>query len=262
LSRNRPLQEAPLVEHLEELRNRILKAVVAWFIGTAVAWSFAPQILTILSQPLVPVAQRLGRKLGELLIVQTITESFTTTLSIAAYGGLLLAFPVIAYQVWAFIAPGLYSSERRLAVPFLLGAGFSFAAGALFTFYIILPFAIPFLTGFLGAAATPMLSIGRYIGQVITFMAVMGIVFEMPIVSYLLTRIGLLSSRFLSSNWRIAIVLMIALAAVITPTVDIVNLSLVSGPLIVLFWLSVGVSRLAERARLRAETRAGRVAEG
>ena len=250
------MREAPLMEHLEELRSRLIRALLAWAVGTGLAWNYAQDILGILERPLLPYANRLDKTAGELLVYQTITEPFTTVLSIAAVGGLLLALPIIAYQIWAFIAPGLYGHERRLAGPFLLGVGFSFAVGAAFAYYVILPFAVPFLLGFLGQAATPVLSIGRYIGQILTFMGVMGVMFEMPIVSYLLARLGMLTSQFLAQNWRIAVVLMLAIAAIITPTVDVINLSIVAGPLFFLYWIAVLTARLGERGRLLAERQA------
>lgn len=250
------MREAPLMEHLEELRSRLIRAIVAWALGVALAWNFAQDILKILERPLLPYAERFNKNPGELLVYQTITEPFTTVLSIAAFGGLILALPFIAYQIWAFIAPGLYNHERRLAGPFLLGVGFSFAVGAAFAYYVILPFAVPFLMGFLGEAASPVLSIGRYIGQVLTFMGVMGLMFEMPIVSYLLSRLGMLTSAFLAQNWRIAIVVMLAVAAIITPTVDVINLSIVAGPLFVLYWISVGTARWGERGHQAAARRA------
>jgi sec-independent protein translocase protein TatC len=187
------------------------------------------------------------------LIVLDITEPFLVSLKVAAFGGLVLALPFIVYQVWAFIAPGLYEHEKRLAVPFLLGAGFSFALGALFAYYAFLPFAVPFLLGFLGDVVTPQISIGRYMGQILMMLTVMGVVFEMPVVSYLLARLGILSSAFLARNWRIAVVLLLSLAALITPTVDVVSLSIVTIPLLVLYWISVLVARVAERARPREE---------
>jgi sec-independent protein translocase protein TatC len=162
---------------------------------------------------------------------------------------LALALPFIVYQIWAFIAPGLYPHERRLAIPFILGAGFSFALGAVFAYFVLLPFAVPFLLGFLGDVVTPQISIGMYMGQVVTFLALMGILFEMPVVSYLLAKLGMLSSRFLINNWRIAVVLLITLAALITPTVDVVNLSLVSIPLMVLYGISILLVKWAERGR-------------
>ncbi|WP_038058375.1 twin-arginine translocase subunit TatC [Thermus amyloliquefaciens] len=241
------MKEAPLVEHLEELRARILWSLVAWVVGTGVAWSFRVQLLEWLKRPLDLAAKQNNIQVN--LIVLDIAEPFLVSLKVAAFGGLVLALPFIVYQAWAFIAPGLYEHEKRLAGPFLLGAGFSFALGALFAYYGFLPFAIPFLLGFLGDVITPQISIGRYMGQVLMMMSVMGLVFEMPVVSYLLARLGILSSGFLARNWRVAVVLLLTLAALITPTVDVVSLSIVTGPLLLLYWVSVLVARLAERAR-------------
>lgn len=241
------MKEAPLVEHLEELRSRLLRSILAWAVATGVAWSFRVQLLAWLKHPLDLAAKQNGIQVN--LIVLDITEPFLVSLKVAAFGGLVLALPFIVYQIWAFIAPGLYEHEKRLAVPFLLGVGFSFALGALFAYYGFLPFAIPYLLGFLGDVVTPQISIGRYMGQVLMMMVVMGLVFEMPVVSYLLARLGILSSRFLARNWRIAVVLLLTLSAIITPTVDVVSLAIVSLPLLVLYRISVLVARLAERQR-------------
>lgn len=241
------MKEAPLVEHLEELRSRLLRSILAWAVATGVAWSFRVQLLAWLKRPLDLAAKQNGIQVN--LIVLDITEPFLVSLKVAAFGGLVLALPFIVYQIWAFIAPGLYEHEKRLAVPFLLGVGFSFALGALFAYYGFLPFAIPYLLGFLGDVVTPQISIGRYMGQVLMMMVVMGLVFEMPVVSYLLARLGILSSRFLARNWRIAVVLLLTLSAIITPTVDVVSLAIVSLPLLVLYRISVLVARLAERQR-------------
>ncbi|WP_027877499.1 twin-arginine translocase subunit TatC [Meiothermus cerbereus] len=241
------MREAPLMEHLEELRNRLIWAIVSWAAMTVVAFTFRVQILEALRRPL--DAYNTSASLKAELIVLNITEPFLTAFKVAAFGGLALALPFIVYQIWAFIAPGLYPHERRLAIPFILGAGFSFALGALFAYFVLLPFAVPFLLGFLGDVVTPQISIGMYMGQVVTFLAVMGILFEMPVVSFLLAKLGMLSSRFLISNWRIAVVLLITLAALITPTVDVVNLSLVSIPLMVLYGFSILLVKWAERGR-------------
>ncbi|WP_027882403.1 twin-arginine translocase subunit TatC [Meiothermus rufus] len=241
------MREAPLMEHLEELRNRLIWSIAAWGVMTVVAFSFRVQILEALRRPL--DAYNKTANLKAELIVLNITEPFLTAFKVAAFGGLVLALPFIVYQIWAFIAPGLYDHERRLAVPFLLGAGFSFGLGALFAYYVLLPFAVPFLLGFLGDVITPQISIGMYMGQILTFLGLMGILFEMPVVSYLLARLGLLSSRFLINNWRIAIVALVTLAAIITPTVDVVNLSLVSVPLMVLYGISILLVKWAERGR-------------
>ncbi|MER3484105.1 MAG: twin-arginine translocase subunit TatC [Meiothermus sp.] len=243
------MRESPLIEHLEELRTRLLWAIGAWGVMTAVAFTFRIQILDLLKRPL--DAYNATAQVKAELIVLNITEPFLTAFKVAAFGGIALALPFIVYQIWAFIAPGLYNHERRLAVPFLLGAGFSFAVGAVFAYFVLLPFAVPFLLGFLGDVVTPQISIGMYMGQILTFLGLMGILFEMPVVSYLLGRLGFLTSRFLISNWRIAVVGLVTLAAVITPTVDVVNLSLVTVPLLILYWISILLVRLAERSRPR-----------
>jgi len=241
------MREAPLMEHLEELRSRLIWAIASWAAMTVVAFTFRVQILEALRRPLDAYNERATLKAE--LIVLNITEPFLTAFKVAAFGGLALALPFIVYQIWAFIAPGLYEHERRLAIPFILGAGFSFALGALFAYFVLLPFAVPFLLGFLGDVVTPQISIGMYMGQVVTILALIGILFEMPVVSFLLAKLGLLSSRFLINNWRIAVVLLVTLAALITPTVDVVNLSLVSIPLIVLYGFSILLVKWAERGR-------------
>ena len=245
------MQEAPLVEHLEELRTRIIRATLAWFVGVGVAWVYRVQLLALLKRPLDVATQTRG--IPAQLYQQTITEGFIVSLKIAAFGGLLLALPFIVYQVWAFIAPGLYPHERRMAVPFILGAGFSFVVGAVFAYYVLLPFAVPFLLGFLGDQVVPLLTIDKYMSQILMYLTVVGLMFELPVLSYLLTKLGLLDWRFLAKNRRIAIVAIVTLAAIITPTADPFNLSLLSIPLLLLYEISIWVSRLAGRRPERAE---------
>jgi len=245
------VQEAPLVEHLEELRARIIRALLAWLVGTGIAWTFRVQLLEILKYPL-DVATKV-RGIEADLYQQTITEGFIVSLKIAAFGGLILAMPFIVYQVWAFIAPGLYPHERRLAIPFILGAGFSFAIGVVFSYYVLLPFAVPFLLGFLGDQVVPLLTIDKYMSQVLMYMTVVGLMFELPVLSYLFTKLGLLNWQFLAKNRRIAIIVIVTLAAVITPTADPFNLALLSVPLLLLYEVSIWVSRVAGRGTSRAE---------
>jgi len=245
------VQEAPLVEHLEELRARIIKALLAWVVGMGVAWTFRVQLLEILKRPLNVATQVRGIEAN--LYQQTITEGFIVSLKIAAFGGLILAMPFIVYQIWAFIAPGLYPHERRLAIPFILGAGFSFAVGVVFSYYVLLPFAVPFLLGFLGDQVVPLLTIDKYMSQVLMYMTVVGLMFELPVLSYLFTKLGLLNWQFLAKNRRIAIIVIVTLAAVITPTADPFNLALLSVPLLLLYEMSIWVSRIAGRGMSRAE---------
>ena len=245
------MQEAPLVEHLEELRARIIRALLAWFVGMGVAWYFRVDLLRILKRPLDVATQVRGIEAN--LYQQTITEGFIVSLKIAAFGGLVIALPFIVYQLWAFIAPGLYPHERRLAVPFILGAGFSFAIGVVFSYYVLLPFAVPFLLGFLSDQVIPLLTIDKYMSQILMYLTVVGLMFELPVLSFLFTKLGMLDWRFLARNRRIAIVAIVTLAAIITPTADPFNLALLSVPLLLLYEVSIWVSRAAGRGRTRAE---------
>ena len=146
--------------------------------------------------------------------------------------------------MWGFVAPGLYPTERRWALPFILGAGVSFLAGALFGYELVLPAMVKFLLDFLGGAVTPILSLGTYIGQVTTFLVAFGLAFELPILAVILTRIGIVNHVMLRRGWRFALVIVMVAAAVITPTPDPANMMLVAVPLYVLYELGVLLSRV------------------
>lgn len=227
-----------LIEHLEELRWRILVAVVAWLIGAGVTFYFNDKVLAFLKAPLPE---------NVTLHVFNISESFTASIQIAGFFGLVLASPIILSQVWGFIAPGLYKQEKRWAIPFVFLASTAFAGGVAFSYYILLPMSIPILLGFLGDQVTPVLAIGKYISDVLGLMAILGLVFEMPILGFLLAKIGLLQAGMLTKIRRYSIVANIVLAALITPTGDPFTLALVAVPLVVLYELTVLVVRLSQR---------------
>ena len=228
-----------IFEHLEELRKRLFVAFAAWVAASAVAFAFRFTILEWLKAPL-PAAMTLN--------YFSVLEPFTVSMQIASFFGLVLASPVIVGQVWGFVAPGLYAEERRYAVPFILFSALAFAAGAAFAYYVVLPFTVPFLLGFLGGEAVGLLSIGRYISTILMLMGMFGVMFEMPVLGFLLARMGILTRKRLVASRRWAIVGGTALAIVITPTGDPFNLALVAVPLIVLFELTVVVVRLSERS--------------
>jgi sec-independent protein translocase protein TatC len=160
-------------------------------------------------------------------------------MQIASFFGLVLASPVVIAQVWGFIAPGLYQSRSALRVPFILLTALAFAGGVAFSYYLVLPVTIPVLLGFLGDAAQGFLSIGRYIGNVLMLMAVFGLMFELPVLAFLLARIGILRAAMLRRTRRYAIVVLLIGAAAISPTGDPFNFALVAVPLLVLYELSI-----------------------
>jgi len=227
-----------LIEHFEELRWRLFVAIGSWVVGAGVAFAFRHRLLDWLQAPL---PENLT------LTAFGILEPFLVSMQIAAFFGLVLAAPVIVSQVWGFIAPGLYPEERRWAVPFVLFTALAFASGVLFAYYVILPFALPIIVGFLSGEITLLPSIGDYISKLLLYMAVFGILFELPVVSFLFARLGFLYAAVLRQYRRYAIIGGLVLAAVITPTADPVNFALVAVPLVILYEVSILVVQISQR---------------
>lgn len=235
--------EAPLFDHLEELRTRILIALVFWGVGSAVGWAYRTQLLEWLKAPLYGTHLYQAGKLQ--LISQNITDQLLMSFSIAFWAGLALALPFILHQVWLFVAPGLYSHERRWAAPFVLGAGLSFLLGALFAYFVLLPPMFQFLVDFLGGVVNGYFPIAGYVSQVVTILVAFGLIFELPILAFVLTKIGIVNARMLGGLRRYAFVVILILAAIITPTTDPFNLALVAAPIYLLYEIGILVSRLA-----------------
>ncbi len=233
---SRRSEDASIWEHLEELRRRLFFALGAWLAAASIAFSFRFVLLDWLKQPLPP---------GLTLHTFHLMEPLTVSIQIAAFFGLVLASPVIGGQLWGFVSPGLYPSERRWAVPFILLTVLAFAMGVLFARYVALPFSVPIITGFLEGEATMLLSTASYISTIVLFMSVFGLVFELPVLAFLLAKLGLIDAPMLVRQRRVAILVGVVLAAAITPTVDPFNLAIVAVPLILNYELSIIVVRMA-----------------
>ena len=243
-------KEAPLIDHLEELRWRIIWAVVAWIAGSAVTFNFLPIVSEILKRPLEVYAN--GRDFE--LVQLRIAEGFTTSFVISAAGGLVLAMPFILYQLWAFIAPGLTRRERGYAIPFIFGSLLAFAAGLSFAYFVALPFALPFLLAFFpGVKVT--LQLADYIGDILTPLVMFGVLFQLPVLMFLLAKISIISAKFYAVQRRIAVFGIVVLAAVVTPTGDPVNLAILAVPLILLYEGGILLAKLAELQNARAARR-------
>ena len=227
-----------LFDHLEELRKRIFVAVVAWIVAAVVGFFYRFTLLDWLKEPLPD---------GLTLNAFRLVEQFAVSMQIAGFAGLVIALPVIIWQVWAFIAPGLYKEEQRWAVPFILFTVLAFVTGVMFSYYVILPPSVTILVSFLGDEVNTVLTIGNYISTLLALMAVMGLIFEMPVLGFLLGRLGLLYAAVLTRVRRYAVVIGVTLAAVITPTGDPFSLALVSIPLLVLYEITIIVVRLSQR---------------
>lgn len=227
-----------LIDHFAELRTRLFIALGAWLLGAFAAFYFRDALLAWMQAPL---------PAGMKLVAMGVLEPFNVSMQITAFFGLVLASPVIIGQIWGFIAPGLYPEERRWAIPFVLLTVMAFSLGIAFAYYVILPFALPIIIGFLGNQVEVLPRIGDYISKVLLYMSVFGIIFEMPIISFLLARLGLIRVEMLQGVRRYAIVVNCILAAVITPTADPVNFALVAVPLVILYEVSIIVVRISQR---------------
>lgn len=229
-----------LVEHLEELRSRIIVVAVAIGLGAVVGF--------VLADPLIGLLREVLPEDGSQLIQTTVGEAFGVTLQIALVTGLALAMPVILYEVWAFVTPGLTRSERRLVWPMLGVAILLFAAG-LGLGYLLLPLAIDFLLGFSLPDVPPLLGLSDYVGFVTTFLLAFGLALQFPVVLYLLARLGILSYEFLARRRRAVIVMIALFAMVITPGDIVIGSATLAIVMYGLFELTLQLIRVMGRRR-------------
>jgi len=232
------------LEHLDELRVRLIKMFAAVFVGFLVAFAFIERIFGFIMRGLTEVLPEGGK-----LIYTEPAEAFLLYLKVAALVGLILASPVVLYQIWMFIAPGLYANEKRLAIPFVLFSTFFFVAGALFSHYVVFPFAWTFFASFSTdyMAFTP--KIAPVFGLYVRMMLGLGLVFEMPTLVLFLARIGLVTPRLLIRNTKYAVLAIFIIAAVVTPSPDVVTQLLLAGPMMGLYLISIGVAWVFQRKR-------------
>lgn len=223
-----------ILPHVIELRNRLINSGIAIIVATAVA--------TMMSQPIIKLVAAPIEGLENLQAIG-VTEPFGVFFRIALTMGVILAAPYIIAQLWIFIAAGLKPSERRLFYLFVPFAVVLFVIGVTFAYLVMLPVAVPFLVSFMGVNATPTLE--NYIKFVTTTLLWVGIAFEMPLVMFALAKVGVVNSKMLLNNWRIAVVVIAILAAVITPTPDPINMGIVAAPLFVLYMLSIILTAFA-----------------
>ncbi|MBN1660039.1 MAG: twin-arginine translocase subunit TatC [Anaerolineae bacterium] len=225
----------PLLEHLRELRIRLLRASIALLIMTTISLFFTEEVLAFLIAPM-------GDTLPQALRP---TETIGNFMKVALMSGVTLAMPFIVYQVGRFTAPGLTKQERRYLFVLVPGATISFVAGVAFAYYVMLPAAIPFLQGFLSDIVEQQWAIGEYMSFVISLLFWIGVAFELPLFVYFLAKLGFVSPQMLVKNFKFAVLGISVLAAVITPTVDPLNMALVMGPLIILYLLGILLAKIA-----------------
>lgn len=224
------------LEHLDELRKRLVHVAAYIGIGFLVSWFFHKQIYDFLAAPLMKVLPP-----GQKLVFTAVTEVFTVYMKVAFLAGIFLTIPFILYEIWKFIAPGLYRKEKKYIIPFLVSSVFLFALGGAFCYIIVLPSAFGFLIE-LGSSFTPMIKIGEYLDLTNMMLLGFGLIFEMPVIVAFLSLFGLVTAKFLWNKFSYALVGIVALAAVISPTSDAFNLMVWSAPMVLLYIISIGVA--------------------
>ncbi|MDE2110331.1 MAG: twin-arginine translocase subunit TatC [Alphaproteobacteria bacterium] len=247
--------KAPLLEHLVELRKRLIYSLLALAGGFVICFYFAEPIYAFLTAPL---AHALAGQPNDHLIYTALYETFFTYMRVGLFAGLCLAFPVIASQIWMFVAPGLYKHERKAFLPFLIASPVLFIIGAGFVYYIVLPFGIHFFLSFQtqsgkGTIGIELLAkVSDYLDLIMTLIIAFGLTFQMPVALALLGRVGIVSAAMLRSVRRYAIVGIFALAAVLTPP-DLFSMVSLSIPLVVLYEISILCVAMIEKNRAKED---------
>ena len=232
-----------LFEHIKELRQRLFRAVISWILATLLASAFAEVIVEWLVQPLE----------GGSVIVLSPTEAPIIYFKIALATGFGLALPYILFQVYGFVAPGLYPNERSVMLLGIPAVFIFFVLGALFTLQVLIPISMPVLMGFLGEVVEPTYSLENYLSFVTTLVVWMGLLFQTPLVIYIISRFGFVTPSQLAKARKIVWFLAAIFAAVVTPTTDPVTLLLVTGPFITLYELGIILAKFAVKQRHRQE---------
>jgi sec-independent protein translocase protein TatC len=224
------------MEHLGELRVRIVRSLVALLIGLVIALPFSQQIMDYLARP--------ARATGHTLVFLALTEAFWVQMKVALIVGLFIAAPGILWQVWAFIAPGLHAHEKKYAAPFVIIGSLLFLVGGAFALKVVTPFAIQFLLSYERPGLQAMISIGNYVDFLLKFTLAFGLIFELPLAITLVARMGLVTAKQLAKNRKYAVLGAFIAAAVLTPTPDMFNQALMAGPLIILYEVGIVCARI------------------
>lgn len=231
-----------VMEHLRELRKRLVYCGIAIAIGAVGAYYFSSEVFALLSAPY------LAGFGGAPLIGTSPAEAWLLKVKVAVFCGALVMSPLLFYQLWAFISPGLYASERRLVIPFVLVSSVLFVGGAAFCYYVVLPLTLSFFrTEFASIGVTPTIKIGEHVSMTIVTMLGCGVVFELPVLTFFLTRVGLIDHHFLLRWYRQAILIIFILSALITPP-DVFSQIILAVPLIILYLISIGIARVTTPA--------------
>jgi sec-independent protein translocase protein TatC len=235
-------------EHLSELRKRIINSLISVAVGAAIGWFAAPHFISWITKPMLKALADAGLK--EQLYYTHPAGYLSLLISLSIYLGIVIASPWILYQIWLFVAPALYKHERSAITGFLLSTVFLFLAGIAFGYFVSLPYVLRFLTSFKGPVV-PLMSVNEYFDFILLVLLGLGLVFELPVLIFILSLFGIVTPRFLLNNFRYAILVITILAAVLTPTPDALTMLIFMGVLVALYFVGVGVSWMVVRRRER-----------
>jgi sec-independent protein translocase protein TatC len=236
--KDRELPKMSFLDHLDELRKRLMVSIVALIVGFLICWSYAPRIYALIEAPLAKFLPK-----GDKLAYTRLTAPFFLYMKVAFFAGIFVAAPIILLQLWLFIAPGLYKRERRLAAPFIIGASLFFILGGYFGYAYILPGTCAFFVE-TGKKFKQMITIDDYFSFASTIILATGAVFETPILIFFLARLGIVTPAFLMQKFKWAVVLSFIIAAIVTPTPDMVTQTFLAVPMIALYLLGVAIAYL------------------
>ncbi len=237
-------------EHLVELRKRIINSLIAVIVGATIGWVVAPRFVNVIT---IPVRHALkAHNLNDQLVYTGPTDYLSLLIKLSIYLGIVIASPVILYQVWLFVAPALYRNEKSAVTGFLFSTVFLFLAGIAFAYFLALPHILNFLVGFQGPVV-PLFKIDDYFDLVLLVVVALGLVFELPVLIFFLTLFGIVTPKFLIQNTKYAILVITVVAAIVTPTPDAVTMLLVMCVMTALYFVGVGVSWVVVRKRERRE---------
>ncbi|MFQ6097285.1 MAG: twin-arginine translocase subunit TatC [Armatimonadota bacterium] len=247
-------KEMDFFGHLEELRTRILRSLVYIALGMVLAWFIKDELVEVLRYPLEEGIRRANLDPNDVhLVGPTVQTAFLFAIQVALFGGIVLAFPLVAFEAWKFIEPALLPNEKKWAYLVLPASVTLFAAGAVFC-YKIAPLGVGFLLSFnpqLGVE--PYLSLKEYFYFVLKLIVIFGLVFQLPMVIMFLTQVGILNAAWLWAKWRHALVVIMVLAAIVTPTTDFATMMLLTGPVMGLYMISIGLAKMIEVRKDRLE---------
>lgn len=240
-------EKQPFLSHLEELRKRLVACAIAVGIGFVAAYFFKERLFELLVMPLKRVLPE-----GDKLIFTNLPEMFFTYLKVSFVAGLLAAMPFIFYEIWMFVAPGLYQKEKKFLIPFVISSSILFVGGALFGYFVVFPFGFKFFMSFANEYIRPLPSVKQYFVFSTKLLLAFGLVFELPVATFFLTKMGLVTDVFLRKQRKFAILLIFVAAAILTPP-DVITQIMMAGPLLALYEISILVSKLAGRKKEDSE---------